>query len=120
MNEEPPLNGNATSTYRNVALLSVASVLAPLVTTSFEIERRLEPILKKLRLPTNLLERVAGVMERRNWSADLSLDEATLQAGNQALVEAGGAPGPNGPLVNTALPKQPPQPQVARRPPHGL
>jgi acyl-CoA:acyl-CoA alkyltransferase len=114
------LNGNATSTYRNVALLSVASVLAPLVTTSFEIEHRLEPILKKLRLPTNLLERVAGVMERRSWSADLSLDEATLQAGNKALVEAGVTPGQIGLLINTSITKYHLEPSIAVRLHHGL
>jgi 3-oxoacyl-[acyl-carrier-protein] synthase III len=120
MDQEPPLDGNATSTYRNVALLSVASVLAPLVTTSFEIERRLEPILKKLRLPTGLLERVAGVIERRNWSADLSLDEASVQAGNKALVEAGVRPGQIGLLINTSVTKRHIEPSVAVRLHHGL
>jgi 3-oxoacyl-[acyl-carrier-protein] synthase-3 len=117
---EPTLNGNATTTYRNVALLSVASVVAPLVTTSFEIERRLEPILRKLRLPTGLLERVAGVIERRNWSADLSLDEASLQAGNAALSEAGVKPGDIGLLINTSVTKRHIEPSVAVRLHHGL
>ncbi|MCU1473727.1 MAG: 3-oxoacyl-ACP synthase [Amnibacterium sp.] len=115
-----PLPGNATTTYRNVALLSVASVIAPLVTTSFEIERRLEPILRKLRLPTGLLERVAGVIERRNWSADLSLDDASLQAGNAALAEAGVKPGDIGLLINTSLTKRHIEPSVAVRLHHGL
>src|ERR1700712_2893939 len=110
---ESPLDGNATSTYRNVALLSVASVLAPIVTTSFEIERRLEPILKKLRLP-------AGLLERGNWSADLSLDEASLQAGNQALLEAGVKPGDIGLLINTSVTKKHIEPSVAVRLHHGL
>src|SRR4051812_32294591 len=94
LRQQPPepgvsLNGNATSTYRNVALLSVSSVIGPLVTTSVEIERRLEPILRRLRLPVGLLERVAGVVERRNWGPNQSSHEASVQAGKTALAEAG-------------------------------
>lgn len=114
------MNGNATSTYRNVALLSVASVLAPLVTTSVEIERRLEPILKRVRLPTGLLERVAGVIERRSWGADLDIDEASVQVGNAALQQAGVGRDDIGLLINTSVTKRHIEPSVAVRLHHGL
>ena len=114
------MDGNATSTYRNVALLSVASVLAPLVTTSVEIERRLEPILKRVRLPTGLLERVAGVIERRSWGAELDIDEASVQGGNAALQQAGVQPGDIGLLINTSVTKRHIEPSVAVRLHHGL
>lgn len=114
------MNGNATSTYRNVALLSVASVLAPLVTTSVEIERRLEPILKRVRLPTGLLERVAGVIERRSWGAELDIDEASVQVGNAALQQAGVQRGDVGLLINTSVTKRHIEPSVAVRLHHGL
>ena len=55
------MDGNATTTHRNVALLSVATTIAQNVTTSEEIDARLAPALKRLRLPTGLLQRVAGV-----------------------------------------------------------
>lgn len=114
------MNGNATSTYRNVALLSVASVLAPLVTTSVEIERRLEPILKRVRLPTGLLERVAGVIERRSWGAELDIDEASVQVGNAALQQAGVGRDDVGLLINTSVTKRHIEPSVAVRLHHGL
>lgn len=114
------MNGNATSTYRNVALLSVASVLAPLVTTSVEIERRLEPILKRVRLPTGLLERVAGVIERRSWGAELDIDEASVQVGNAALRQAGVGRDDVGLLINTSVTKRHIEPSVAVRLHHGL
>ncbi|HEV7624160.1 MAG TPA: 3-oxoacyl-ACP synthase III [Amnibacterium sp.] len=120
MNLEPPLNGNATSTHRNVALLSVASVIAPIVTTSIEIERRLEPILRRLRLPVGLLERVAGVVERRNWGPNTSFDRAAVQAGEQALAEAGVRADQIGLLINTSVTRPHLEPSVAVRLHHGL
>lgn len=114
------MNGNATSTYRNVALLSVQSVLGPLVTTSVEIERRLEPILKRLRLPVGLLERVAGVIERRNWGPGLSSNEAAVEAGQKALREAGVPAESIGLLINTSITKPHIEPSVATALHHGL
>ncbi|WP_375406550.1 3-oxoacyl-ACP synthase III [uncultured Amnibacterium sp.] len=114
------MNGNATSTYKNVALLSVSSVLGPLVTTSVEIERKLEPILKRLRLPTGLLQRVAGVVERRNWGPGVSSHEASVQAGVNALREAGVRAGSIGLLINTSITKEHIEPSVATRLHHGL
>ena len=115
-----PAVGNATSTHRNVALLSVASVLAPRVTTSAEIDRHLEPILKRLHLPTGLLERVAGVIERRNWGADQSFDRAAVQAGSKAMAEAGVEPGDIGLLINTSVTRKHLEPSVAVQLHHGL
>ncbi|MGN6742637.1 MAG: 3-oxoacyl-ACP synthase III [Amnibacterium sp.] len=114
------MNGNATSTHRNVALLSVASVIAPIVTTSIEIERKLEPILRRLRLPVGLLERVAGVVERRNWGPGLSFDTAAVQAGQQALADAGVRADQIGLLINTSVTRPHLEPSVAVRLHHGL
>ena len=114
------MNGNATSTYRNVSLLSVCSVMGPLVTTSVEIERRLEPILRRLRLPIGLLERVAGVVERRNWGPGLSSNQAAVQAGEAALREAGVAASSIGLIINTSITKEHIEPSVATRLHHGL
>ena len=66
--------GNATTRHRNVALLSVASTMATRVTTSASIDEKLRPVLKRLKLPTGLLQRVAGVDERRNWAEGQSFD----------------------------------------------
>jgi 3-oxoacyl-[acyl-carrier-protein] synthase-3 len=114
------VNGNATATYQNVALLSVSSVLGPLVTTSVEIEKRLAPILKRLRLPTGLLQRVAGVVERRNWGPGVSSHDAAVQAGESALREAGVPAGAIGLLINTSITKEHIEPSVATRLHHGL
>ncbi|MCR2765026.1 3-oxoacyl-ACP synthase III [Microbacterium sp. zg.B48] len=112
--------GNATTRFDNVSLLSVASTLPSRVTTSDEIEDRLATALSRLRLPGGLLQRVAGVLERRNWATGESSDEATVEAGRQALAEAAVDPGDVGLLINTSVTRKHLEPSVAVRLHHGL
>jgi 3-oxoacyl-[acyl-carrier-protein] synthase III len=112
--------GNATARFDNVALLSVASVLPSRVTTSDSIEGRLAPSLKRLRLRSGLLRRVAGVLERRNWAPGESADAATIAAGKQALAEAGVDASDIGLLINTSVTRQHLEPSVAVGLHHGL
>lgn len=105
---------------RNVSLLSVASTLPSRVTTSAEIEDRLSGALRRLKLPSGLLQRVAGVVERRNWAAGESSDAATIAAGERALAEAGVDPSEVGLLINTSVTRKHLEPSVAVRLHHGL
>jgi len=114
------LDGNATTTHRNVALLSLATTIAPLVTTSEEIDRRLAPVLKRLRLPKGLLQRVAGVHERRNWAAGTNFDDAAVSAGKRAIEAAGITPGQIGLLINTSVTRRNLEPSVAVKIHHEL
>lgn len=112
--------GNATTRFDNVSLLSVASTLPGRVTTSDEIESRLAVALARLKLPTGLLQRVAGVGERRNWAAGESSDTATMAAGTRALAEAGVEPSDVGLLINTSVTRKHLEPSVAVRIHHDL
>jgi acyl-CoA:acyl-CoA alkyltransferase len=114
------VNGNATSVHRNVALLSLATTLAERVTTSAQLDERLRPVLKRLRMPTGLLQRVAGVHERRNWSEGQTFETAAIAAGEKALAEAGIEPGQVGLLINTSVTRKHLEPSVAVRMHHGL
>ena len=114
------MNGNATTRHQNVALLSVASTIAPRITTSEEIDDRLAPALKRLRLPTGLLQRVAGVHERRNWADGQKFDDAAVSAGQRALQAAGIEPGQVGLMINTSVTRKHLEPSVAVRIHHGL
>ncbi|MBI9113890.1 3-oxoacyl-ACP synthase III [Sanguibacter suaedae] len=114
------MNGNATSVHRNVALLSLATTLAERVTTSAQLDERLRPVLKRLRMPTGLLQRVAGVHERRNWSEGQTFETAAIAAGEKALAEAGIEPGQVGLLINTSVTRKHLEPSVAVRMHHGL
>ncbi|WP_285115426.1 3-oxoacyl-ACP synthase III [Leifsonia sp. fls2-241-R2A-40a] len=115
-----PLLGNATTRHSNVSLLSVATTLANRVTTSEEIESRLLPVLQRLKLPTGLLERIAGVRERRNWEDGVTFDSAAVDAGRRALAEAGVRPDQVGLLINTSITRPHLEPSVAVRIHHGL
>ncbi|WP_111719762.1 3-oxoacyl-ACP synthase III [Homoserinimonas sp. OAct 916] len=118
--EENAVNGNATSRHANAALLAVASVLAPRVTTSTEIDSRLTDALKRLRLPKGLLQRVAGVLERRNWDAEQGFDEAAVTAGQLALKKSGIRADQIGLMINTSVTRPHLEPSVAVRIHHGL
>lgn len=112
--------GNATTRFDNVSLLSVTSTLPSRVTTSIDIEARLASALSRLKLPGRLLQRVAGVHERRNWAPGESSDDATVSAGRRALAEAGVAPGDVGLLINTSVTRKHLEPSVAVRLHHEL
>ncbi|PJI93303.1 3-oxoacyl-ACP synthase III [Luteimicrobium subarcticum] len=114
------MDGNATTTHSNVALLSVATTIAPQVTTSEQIDAQLAPALKRLRLPKGLLQRVAGVYERRNWGPDRSFDEAAIDAGRRAIAEAGITADDIGLIINTSVTRPHLEPSVAVRLHHGL
>ena len=114
------MDGNATTLHRNVALLSVTSLIASNVTTSDEIDVRLAAVLKRLRLPTGLLQRVAGVYERRNWAEGQTFDDAAILTGKRALAEAGVEPSQVGLLINTSVTRKHLEPSVAVRIHHGL
>jgi acyl-CoA:acyl-CoA alkyltransferase len=103
-----------------VALLSVATTIASRITTSEEIDRRLQPALKRLRLPKGLLQRVAGVHERRNWGEGQTFDDAAVAAGQRALAQAGIEPGQVGLMINTSVTRKHLEPSVAVRIHHGL
>lgn len=112
--------GNATTRFDNVALLSVASVLPGRVTTSQEIEERLEPSLRRLKLHRGLLSRVAGVHERRNWAAGETVNAATIAAGKKALAQAGVHSSDVGLIINTSVTRANLEPSVAVALHHGL
>ncbi len=112
--------GNATTRFDNVSLLSVASTMPSRVTTSEQIEDRLSSALTRLGLPGGLLQRVAGVLERRNWDSSESSDEATIAAGRRALAEASVDASDVGLLINTSVTRKHLEPSVAVRLHHGL
>ncbi|MBG6182555.1 3-oxoacyl-[acyl-carrier-protein] synthase-3 [Arthrobacter sp. CAN_A6] len=114
------MTGNATFRHDNTALLAVTSVEAPVVVTSAEFDERLAPSLKRLRLSKRLLERVAGVTERRWWSPGSDFDDAAIEAGAKAMAEAGIEPSQVGLLINTSVTRRNLEPSVAVKIHHTL
>ena len=114
------MTGNATFRHENTALLAVTSVEAPVVVSSAAFDERLAPSLKRLRLSKRLLERVAGVTERRWWSPGSDFDDAAIEAGAKAMAEAGIEPGDVGLLINTSVTRRNLEPSVAVKIHHSL
>lgn len=79
--------------YHHVCIEALAAVLPPEVLTSVEIERRLAPLYRRLKLPEGRLELMSGIRERRLWPAGMLPSEASAAAGRRALAQAGIAPG---------------------------
>ncbi|WP_022872515.1 3-oxoacyl-ACP synthase III [Nesterenkonia alba] len=105
--------GNTTFHHRNAALLSVAEVEAPLVLTSKDLDKRLADALKRLKLPSGLLQRVAGVKARRNWRSDDEVRAGTVEAGRRALEAAGVSTEDISVMINTSVTREHLEPSVA-------
>ncbi|WP_028046922.1 3-oxoacyl-ACP synthase III [Cellulomonas sp. URHE0023] len=114
------MTGNATFRHRDVALLAVVGIEAPVVVPSTVFDERLAPTLKRLHLPKGLLSRVAGVHERRWWDDKMTFDDAATAAGAKALAEAGIDAGDVGLLINTSVTRTFLEPSVASRIHSGL
>jgi 3-oxoacyl-[acyl-carrier-protein] synthase-3 len=107
------MTGNATQTYRDAAVLSVAIAEAPIVVTSQEIETQLADTLTRVGLRPGLLETLAGISERRWWPTDVSFADAAAMAGAKAIAESGIDPGQFGLLIDTSVSRDHLEPSAA-------
>jgi acyl-CoA:acyl-CoA alkyltransferase len=71
--------------FSRVVLESVAVSLPEEVLTSADIERRLQPLYERLRLPEGRLELMTGIRERRIWPTGTRPSEASAAAGRAVL-----------------------------------
>lgn len=107
------MTGNATYRLANAAVLSVCGVEAPIAVTSAEFDRRLANTYSRLKMRPGLVQKMAGVLERRWWPTDVSFADAAAMAGAKALAEAGIDPGQVGLLVNTSVSRAHLEPSTA-------
>lgn len=74
--------------FRSTCLDSLAAVLPPERLSSTEIERRLEPLYRRLRLPEGRLELMTGIRERRVWPVGTRPSDASAAAGRAVLARS--------------------------------
>lgn len=74
--------------YKNVCIEAFTHVMPPLVVTSEEIERRLEPVYRRLNLPPGRLEMMSGIKQRFLWSGNLRGGLRSVETVKLALEEA--------------------------------
>ncbi len=89
--------------FNNVSVLSVSHVDAPHRVTSAEIQRQLEPTMKRLGIRTDLLRQLSGIMERRVWDEGVMPSDVAAMAGEKALEKAGIDRSKVGILINTSV-----------------
>ena len=75
--------------YSRVHIDALGYELAPIVVGSDELEDRLSPVYKKLRIAPGQLEALTGIAERRWWEDGYTITEGAAAAANKALANAG-------------------------------
>ncbi|MCF7686789.1 MAG: 3-oxoacyl-ACP synthase III [Cephaloticoccus sp.] len=78
--------------FSRTCIESLAVALPDDILSSAEIERRLQPLYERLRLPEGRLELMTGIRERRIWPEGTRPSDASAAAGKAALAKSGIAP----------------------------
>jgi len=71
--------------YSKVYIDSFGYELAPNVVASEDLEKRLEPLYKSLRIQKGQLEAITGIRERRFWDPGYKMYEGATAAGEKAI-----------------------------------
>ncbi|MFL5327831.1 MAG: 3-oxoacyl-ACP synthase III [Gemmataceae bacterium] len=75
--------------YSRVYLDAIGYELPPVVVSTRDLEARLEPVYRRLRLPQGQLEAWTGISERRWWDVEHSLSQSATVAARKALDASG-------------------------------
>jgi 3-oxoacyl-[acyl-carrier-protein] synthase-3 len=89
--------------YQHVCLEALGYSLPDEIVTSDEIERRLAPLYRRLRLPEGRLELMSGIRERRLWPRGMRPSEQSIASGRRAIEAAGIDPSDIGCLVHGSV-----------------
>lgn len=94
-------------------MLSITKVEAEDVVPSTRFDDELAETFRRLRLPKGLLERLAGIKERRAWAPGRSFTDGATEAGQAALEQAGVDPSKIGLFINSSVTRDHFEPSVA-------
>jgi 3-oxoacyl-[acyl-carrier-protein] synthase-3 len=89
--------------YENVCLDSIGFTLPHEVVASDELERQLEPLYTRLRLPEGRLELITGVCQRRFWPVGTLPSQPSLASARAAIAAAGVAQDRVGALIHASV-----------------
>lgn len=114
------MSGNFNYSFNDVAVVSIEACDAPIVVTSSQIDDMLAPFYARVGLEAGLLQKLAGIEERRQWPADVSFIQAATLAGEKAIQAAGIDRSRIGVLTNTSVCKDRLEPSTAVSVHHAL
>ncbi|MDK3256969.1 3-oxoacyl-ACP synthase III [Blastococcus capsensis] len=114
------MTGNAIHRFANTTVLTVQTADASQVVTSADIDERLRDTYQRVGLRTGLLERLAGIRERRWWSDGTTFVDGAAMAGAKAISESGVDPARIGVMINTSVSRKYLEPSTAVAVHHAL
>src|ERR1700709_2535431 len=100
------MSGNSIHRFSNTSILSVCAIDAPRVVTSDEMDDRLSAVYQRVGLRPGMMQRLAGIQERRWWTTGTTFADGAAMAGAKAMAEAGINPGQIGLMVNTSVSRE--------------
>src|SRR5438874_4848390 len=106
--------------YAHVCIESLGYSLPEESVTSDEIERRLQPLYGRLRLPEGRLELMSGIRERRLRPRGTRPSEKNIESGGKAIQAAGISPHDIGCLIHGSVSRDQLEPATACRVHHEL
>ena len=106
--------------FSNVCIDTYGYELPPHRLTSAEIESRLGPLYKRLKLPEGRLEMMSGISERRLWDQGMRPSSAAILAGRDTLTRANVDPSAVQCLLFTSVSRDMIEPATASFVHHGL
>ena len=106
--------------YSKVYIDAIGYQLAPVVITSADLEKRLEPLYRALRFSPGQLEALTGIRERRWWEPGYPLSQGAVTAGQNALEDSGVLPRDIGALIYAGVCREQFEPATACRVAAGL
>lgn len=101
--------------FSNVALVAIESAIPDEIWTSAEIERRLEPLYRRLKLPEGRLELMSGVAQRRVWSVGTPPSTPSITTARRAIESSGVDPETIGALIHASVCRDFLEPATATR-----
>lgn len=107
------MSGNATHRFTNTAMLAVQTADASQVVTSGAFDELLLDTYRRVGLRPGLLERLAGIRERRWWADGTTFVDGAAMAGAKAISESGVDPAGIGVMINTSVSRRYLEPSTA-------
>src|SRR2546421_12509385 len=71
--------------YQHVCIESLGYAIPDEIVTSDEIERRLEPLYRRLKLPEGRLGLMSGIRERRLWARGTRPSDKSIESGRKGI-----------------------------------
>ena len=114
------MSSNSTRRFTNTAVLAVQTEDATRVVGSDDFDDALEGTYQRVGLRRGLLERLAGIRERRWWADGVTFVEGAAMAGAKAISESGVDPAEIGVMINTSVSRRYLEPSTAVAVHHAL